>query len=101
MKMGYGEPTLPILKIIPIPESSGTAFFTYAMAWGINNGILGRKILNQLSGKHGKDCAMLLMKKEKSAGDSPKQENQEKLTKKIRMNLLREHFFLPEVKCLD
>ena len=24
----------------PMPESSGTAFFTYAMAWGINNGIL-------------------------------------------------------------
>jgi rhamnogalacturonyl hydrolase YesR len=24
----------------PMPESSGTAFFTYAMAWGINNGLL-------------------------------------------------------------
>ena len=23
-----------------MPESSGTAFFTYAIAWGINNGIL-------------------------------------------------------------
>ena len=25
---------------IPIPESSGTAFFTYGFLWGINNGIL-------------------------------------------------------------
>ncbi len=24
----------------PMPESSGTAFFTYAIAWGINNGVL-------------------------------------------------------------
>ncbi len=27
----------------PMPESSGTAFFTYAIAWGINNGILTRE----------------------------------------------------------
>ncbi|MCD4732355.1 MAG: glycoside hydrolase family 88 protein, partial [Bacteroidales bacterium] len=28
----------------PMPESSGTAFFTYAIAWGINNGILNPAI---------------------------------------------------------
>jgi len=28
----------------PMPESSGTAFFTYAIAWGINNGILNSTI---------------------------------------------------------
>lgn len=28
----------------PMPESSGTAFFTYAIAWGINNGILDSTI---------------------------------------------------------
>jgi len=28
---------------IPTPESSGTGFFTYAMAWGINNGVFDRK----------------------------------------------------------
>jgi rhamnogalacturonyl hydrolase YesR len=27
----------------PNPESSGTAFFTYAMTWGINNGILDKE----------------------------------------------------------
>jgi len=27
---------------IPEPESSGTAFFTYGFAWGINNGLLDR-----------------------------------------------------------
>ena len=26
-----------------MPESSGTAFFTYALTWGINNGILHRE----------------------------------------------------------
>src|SRR5690606_38214086 len=26
----------------PMPETSGTAFFTYALAWGINNGLLDR-----------------------------------------------------------
>ena len=28
---------------IPGPETSGSAFYTYAMAWGINHGILDRK----------------------------------------------------------
>jgi rhamnogalacturonyl hydrolase YesR len=27
----------------PNPEISGSAFFTYAMTWGINNGILDRR----------------------------------------------------------
>jgi len=27
----------------PMPESSGSGFFTYAMAWGINNGVLDRE----------------------------------------------------------
>ncbi len=27
----------------PNPESSGTAFFVYAMAWGINNGVLNKE----------------------------------------------------------
>lgn len=27
----------------PHPETSGTGFFTYAMAWGVNNGLLERK----------------------------------------------------------
>lgn len=31
----------------PGPESSGTAFFTYAYAWGINNGILDRATYGQ------------------------------------------------------
>ena len=27
-------------EFYPTPETSGTAFFTYGLAWGINNGIL-------------------------------------------------------------
>ena len=27
----------------PGPETSGTAFFTYGMLWGVNNGYLNRK----------------------------------------------------------
>jgi rhamnogalacturonyl hydrolase YesR len=26
----------------PIPESSGTAFFTFGLAWGVNNGLLDK-----------------------------------------------------------
>jgi rhamnogalacturonyl hydrolase YesR len=26
----------------PLPENSGSAFFTYALAWGVNQGILDR-----------------------------------------------------------
>ena len=33
------DPTDP-----PGPESSGSAFYTYAMAWGINHGLLDRKV---------------------------------------------------------
>ena len=27
----------------PGPETSGTAFFTYGMLWGVNNGLLNQK----------------------------------------------------------
>ncbi len=33
-----GDPTLP-----PMPESSGTGFFCYGLAWGINEGLLDRE----------------------------------------------------------
>jgi unsaturated rhamnogalacturonyl hydrolase len=32
----------------PMPESSGTSFFTYALAWGINEGILDREKYTQI-----------------------------------------------------
>ena len=38
---GLWEPGL--LGSYPLPEVSGSAFFVYAMAWGINHGILNRK----------------------------------------------------------
>jgi len=28
----------------PMPETSGSAFFCYAMAWGVNNGVLEKQI---------------------------------------------------------
>ena len=28
----------------PVPEVSGSGFFTYAIAWGVNNGLLDRKV---------------------------------------------------------
>ncbi len=37
---GYWRANLDDADDFPMPESSGTGFFTYAMAWGINNGIL-------------------------------------------------------------
>ncbi len=35
----------------PLPENSGSAFFTYAMAWGINHGILDRSIYEPVVAK--------------------------------------------------
>ena len=40
---GFWRTNLADYDEFPMPESSGTAFFTYAIAWGINNGILNRE----------------------------------------------------------
>jgi rhamnogalacturonyl hydrolase YesR len=37
---GYWRMNLDDADDFPMPESSGTGFFTYAMAWGLNNGLL-------------------------------------------------------------
>jgi len=42
-KDGLWRANLGDNRDFPMPESSGTGFFTYAMAWGINNGVLDRK----------------------------------------------------------
>lgn len=41
---GFWRPSLADPEHIPFPETSGTAFFTYALAWGINQGYLDKKI---------------------------------------------------------
>ena len=40
---GLWRPSLLDPAEFPTPETSGTAFFTFAFAWGINNGILERE----------------------------------------------------------
>jgi rhamnogalacturonyl hydrolase YesR len=40
---GLWRPGLLDASAYPYPEVSGSAFFTYALAWGINHGILDRK----------------------------------------------------------
>jgi len=42
-KDGLWRPSLLDEAEVPHPETSGSAFFCYAMAWGINNGVLDRK----------------------------------------------------------
>jgi rhamnogalacturonyl hydrolase YesR len=37
---GYWRPNLDDADDYPMPETSGTGFFTYGVAWGINSGIL-------------------------------------------------------------
>jgi unsaturated rhamnogalacturonyl hydrolase len=37
---GYWRASLLDPKSMPNPETSGTAFFTYALAWGVNQGLL-------------------------------------------------------------
>jgi unsaturated rhamnogalacturonyl hydrolase len=39
---GYWHPNLDDPMDFPYKETSGTGFFTYGMAWGINNGILDK-----------------------------------------------------------
>jgi unsaturated rhamnogalacturonyl hydrolase len=39
---GYWRVSLLDAASLPEPETSGTGFFTYAMAWGINHGVLDR-----------------------------------------------------------
>ncbi len=41
---GFWRTNLADYDEYQMPESSGTAFFTYAIAWGINNGILNRDL---------------------------------------------------------
>src|SRR5205823_7848511 len=40
---GLWRPSLLDPEQFPTPETSGTAFFCYALAWGVNNGTLDRK----------------------------------------------------------
>lgn len=40
---GRWRPSLLDPTEAPVPETSGTAFFCYALAWGVNNGHLDRK----------------------------------------------------------
>jgi rhamnogalacturonyl hydrolase YesR len=41
---GYWRASLLDPKSTPNPETSGTGFFTYAFAWGVNQGLLGRAV---------------------------------------------------------
>lgn len=40
---GYWRPSLQDADAYPTPETSGTGFFCYALAWGIQNGILDHR----------------------------------------------------------
>ena len=42
-KEGYWTRSMMDANHAPGPETSGTAFFTYGMLWGVNNGYLSRK----------------------------------------------------------
>ncbi|MCD4697821.1 MAG: glycoside hydrolase family 88 protein [Bacteroidales bacterium] len=42
-KDGFWRTHLTDQEAYPSPESSGTAFFTFAISWGINNGFLNRE----------------------------------------------------------
>lgn len=39
---GYWRVSLLNPEAFPVPETSGTGFFTYALAWGVNEGLLDR-----------------------------------------------------------
>ena len=39
---GFWRPNLDDPQDVPLPETSGTGFFCYGLAWGINHGVLAR-----------------------------------------------------------
>ena len=41
---GYWRASLLDPESRPMPETSGTGFFTYALAWGVNAGLLGPEV---------------------------------------------------------
>ena len=40
---GHWAMSLQAAELYPTPETSGTAFFTYGLAWGVNNGLLDKQ----------------------------------------------------------
>ena len=55
----------------PLPENSGSAFFTYALAWGINHGILDRAEYEPVVEKRGKECCSTYMRMDDSGASRP------------------------------
>lgn len=43
-KQGHWPMSLKAGELYPTPETSGTAFFTYGLAWGVNNGLLDKAL---------------------------------------------------------
>ncbi|MGL1959439.1 MAG: glycoside hydrolase family 88 protein [Colwellia sp.] len=41
---GHWPMSLKAGDLYPTPETSGTAFFTYGLAWGVNNGLLAKDV---------------------------------------------------------
>lgn len=50
-KSGFWHPSLLDPVSYPMPESSSSAFFTYGLAWGINNGFLPAKTYKPVAQK--------------------------------------------------
>jgi Predicted unsaturated glucuronyl hydrolase involved in regulation of bacterial surface properties, and related proteins len=48
---GYWSRSLLVHDFAPGPETSGTAFFTYGLQWGINNGLLDAAIYQPVADK--------------------------------------------------
>jgi len=45
---GLWRPGLLDENAYPLPETSGSAFFTYALAWGVNEGLLDTRLYKQV-----------------------------------------------------
>jgi rhamnogalacturonyl hydrolase YesR len=73
---GLWRASLLDLKAHPEPETSGTAFFTYAMAFGINNGLLDREtylphVLKGWAGLNNYILSNGILGQVQTAGDQP------------------------------
>ena len=67
-KEGYWTRSMMDANHAPGPETSGTAFFTYGMLWGVNNGILPAKQYKPVIDKAWKYLSEIALQPDGSVG---------------------------------
>lgn len=65
---GYWTRSILDAEHAPGPETSGTAFFTYALLWGVNNGVLNKQIYLPVINKSWKYLSQIALQENGAVG---------------------------------